>query len=229
MSVATPVRACPHCGAANALDARFCLDCGEAIESHEAPPTGPVAAGGQRGPLIAVLIGLVLAAGAGAAYLASQDDEESAGGPTRTEPTSSSITGGTDTSATDTSATDTSATETDTSATETDTTATETDTTATEPTETEAPPDDWPAGTAAYTVILKSVDKSTAERSEAESFAAGVTEGTAGILDSDNYSSLRPGWWVVYTGQYDDAAAARAAAEDLRASYPDAYARSVAP
>ena len=226
MSVATPVRACPHCGAANALDARFCLDCGEAIEGHEAPPaapaTGAIAAGGQRGPLIAVLIGLVLAAGAGAAYLASQDDEQSAGGPTRTEPTSSSITGGTDTTATDTTVTDTTATE-------TDPTATETDTTATEPTETVAPPDDWPTGTAAYTVILKSDSQATMDRSEAESFAAGVTQGAAGVLNSDNYSSLRPGWWAVFLGQYDDADSAKAAAADLRPSYPGAYARYVAP
>jgi hypothetical protein len=229
VSVTTPVRACPHCGAANALDARFCLDCGEAIDQHEAPPSGPAsgaaaATGGQRGGLIAVLIGLVLAAGAGAAYLASQDDDEGAGSPTRTEPASSSISGGTDTSATDTGATAT-----DTTGTETDTTGTGTDTTATEPTATEPPPDDWPAGTAAYTVILKSDSQATMDRSEAESFAAGVTQGAAGVLNSDNYSSLRPGWWAVFLGQYDDADSAKAAAADLRPSYPGAYARYVAP
>jgi hypothetical protein len=48
-----------------------------------------------------------------------------------------------------------------------------------------------------------------------------------GILDTDDFSSLTPGYWAVYTGRYDS----RGAAEDALGGVdaPDAYVRQVTP
>lgn len=52
----------------------------------------------------------------------------------------------------------------------------------------------------------------------------------AGILYSSNFSSLNPGYWVVYTGEFPSRSAALAQAERVRrAGYEDAYARQVVP
>jgi hypothetical protein len=113
--------------------------------------------------------------------------------------------------------------------------ATTTDAT-TEPTTTEAPPpvttddepsasgdSDWPAGTTAWTAILSSV------RDEGDARAAKQTlidEGEeAGVLPSDDFSDLRPGYWVLFSGTFSDRATAIAHASDLRGDFPGAYAR----
>ena len=87
--------------------------------------------------------------------------------------------------------------------------------------------DDWPGGSA-YTVILASLG-SEAEASDfqAEARAAGLD---AGILNSSDYGSLNPGYWVVFSGTYDssDGASQRASyAKSL--GYSDAYPRFVSP
>ena len=66
---------------------------------------------------------------------------------------------------------------------------------------------------------------STGSRAEAEKKARAAGRG-AGVLNSDDFSSLRKGYWVVFSGQYDDQAAAQAAAEGKGG---DAYARRVVP
>ncbi len=85
--------------------------------------------------------------------------------------------------------------------------------------------DDWTGGDG-YTVILSSVR----DRAEADSFKSRVqaTGRSAGVLVSDNYGSLRPGYYAVFSGTYSTAAAARQAAAGLRASYRGAYAQRVA-
>lgn len=51
-----------------------------------------------------------------------------------------------------------------------------------------------------------------------------------GILYSSDYSKLRPGYWVVFTGRFADQAATEAAALHASASgYPGAYARWIGP
>jgi len=48
----------------------------------------------------------------------------------------------------------------------------------------------------------------------------------AGVLRSDDYPSLNPGFWVAYAGPYDDAAAGRAAEAAVEADgWPGAYLR----
>jgi len=106
----------------------------------------------------------------------------------------------------------------------------------TEPTTTEAPPpvttdeapsasgdSDWPAGTTAWTAILSSV------RNEGDARAAKqrlISEGEeAGVLPSDDFSDLRPGYWVLFSGTFSDRGTAIAHAADFRGEFPGAYAR----
>jgi hypothetical protein len=92
---------------------------------------------------------------------------------------------------------------------------------------TETGPDDWPGGSG-FTAILASLSsEAEATAVEAEATHRGLD---AGILYSSDYSSLRPGYWVVFSGVFpnDDGAEARAShAHEL--GYPDAYPRFVAP
>lgn len=96
-----------------------------------------------------------------------------------------------------------------------------------EPPAAEAGTDDWPGGSG-FTAILASLpSEAEATAVEAEATHRGLG---AGILYSSNYSSLRPGYWVVFSGVFpnDDGAEARASdAHEL--GYQDAYPRFVAP
>ena len=72
---------------------------------------------------------------------------------------------------------------------------------------------DWPAGKDAWTVVLESsATRSAAEARANELASQGVP---VGILDSDDYSSLEPGRFVVFSGQYDSQRAADQALQDL--------------
>lgn len=84
----------------------------------------------------------------------------------------------------------------------------------------------WPAGKSAHTVILLSTDQRVgAERKAREVAEAGFP---AGLLRSNRYPSLNPGYWVVFVGQYDSAAEASEKAEDLAdQGYPGGYPRFV--
>ena len=81
-------------------------------------------------------------------------------------------------------------------------------------------------------MILASVAASQG-RSEADSIAqrataAGLPE--VGVLDSSDFSSLRPGYWVTYSGVYDSEAEAGSALPRAQAAgFPSAYPRRVAP
>jgi septal ring-binding cell division protein DamX len=86
----------------------------------------------------------------------------------------------------------------------------------------------WPAGTSGYTVVLAS------EGSEASANAVAADarrqDLDAGVLRSDDYSSLRPGYWVAFAGRYPTSAEAKAAAGVAQGSgFSGAYARLVAP
>jgi hypothetical protein len=92
--------------------------------------------------------------------------------------------------------------------------------------------DIWPAGQSGYTVVLASASES-AGRTQADAAAeravqAGLAE--VGVLRSSDYSSLRPGYWVTYSGIYDTEAEARAALSSAQgAGFSDAYPRRVSP
>lgn len=85
-----------------------------------------------------------------------------------------------------------------------------------------APTDDWPGGSA-YTTILASVgSEAEARRIQSQASGRGLD---AGVLFSSNYRSLRPGYWVVFSGtspnkQDADQRTARAKSVGYASAYP---------
>jgi hypothetical protein len=86
----------------------------------------------------------------------------------------------------------------------------------------------WPPGKSAFTVILASMPtKADADTKLQAAKAAGIT--TAAILHSDDFPTLRSGYWVVFDGQYDtiDQATTQATADRGKGEFTDAYPRFV--
>ena len=84
----------------------------------------------------------------------------------------------------------------------------------------------WPRTRSAFTVVLAS--KPARREAVAVARDAQRISSDAGVLRSDDFASLRPGFWVTFAGSYASADDARAAAADLRArGFTDAYARRV--
>ena len=81
-----------------------------------------------------------------------------------------------------------------------------------------APPGDlaeWPEGETAWTVVLNSSGtREDAERIAGELAGKGVPD--VGVLDSDDFESLGPDSWVVFSGTYDDQAQAEEALAQVR-------------
>jgi hypothetical protein len=86
---------------------------------------------------------------------------------------------------------------------------------------------DWPGGSG-YTVILASLSSETQARSQqAQATSAGLD---AGVLYSSNFRSLRPGYWVVFSGVFSsqgDAVRRTSRAKSL--GYATAYPRFISP
>lgn len=84
----------------------------------------------------------------------------------------------------------------------------------------------WPAGESAFTVVLvSSTRRADAQREAERAVADGLP---AGILRSNDYSSLNPGYWVVYAGQLDSRGEAARRAQSYSAQgFPDAYPRRI--
>jgi len=75
--------------------------------------------------------------------------------------------------------------------------------------------DDWPVGRTGYAVMLLSKEEAQFGRSymETQKAAAGSRNlESLGILNSDGYSSLNAGYWVLYQGPFATLDAARSAA-----------------
>jgi hypothetical protein len=84
----------------------------------------------------------------------------------------------------------------------------------------------WPAGKSGYTVVLESIPASSERALAVERARRAKRAGLAqvGILASANYSSLHPGYYVVFAGLYGSAADASAAVSSARAKgFGDAY------
>ncbi len=88
----------------------------------------------------------------------------------------------------------------------------------------------WPSGRSGYTVVLESLPASTG-RSLAFARARSASRAglpQVGVLDSSRYSSLHPGYLVVFSGIYSSRAqaeAARAAAAEK--GFRLAYSREI--
>lgn len=85
--------------------------------------------------------------------------------------------------------------------------------------------DDWPGGSG-YTAILASLSsESEALDVQADATSLGLD---AGILLSSDYASLRPGYWVVFSGTFGNVDAATERADRAHSlGYSDAYPRFV--
>jgi hypothetical protein len=93
-----------------------------------------------------------------------------------------------------------------------------------------APADDgdfpsWPSGTRAYTVVLFSGRSADEAKDRARVLRDQGIE--VGILESSDYGSLRPGYFVVFSGEYETSAEAADEAQNLRSDVSDAYPRLV--
>jgi type IV secretory pathway VirB10-like protein len=84
----------------------------------------------------------------------------------------------------------------------------------------------WPAGKSAYTLVLisaKSRKQAYAKAREAKS--RGID---AGVLHSNNFSSLNPGYWVVFVGQYKTVGQARSHIDEYASKgFPGGYPRQI--
>ncbi len=85
--------------------------------------------------------------------------------------------------------------------------------------------DDWPAGTSGWTAIVSSVTNEASARAVATRLQSSGQPG--GVLFSTNHSSLRPGYWVAFSGVFTSRSAALAHARSLVGTYPGAYPRRV--
>ncbi len=214
-------RTCPHCGAPYEALQEFCLDCGARLPASQGIAAEARAVVRRRfgwAPvdwLWPVLIGLVVAALATGAVIALGGGDEESGANTfvaTDAPTAGPTTAG-----------------------PTITPPEPTTTGGTTQTQPPRPPRrrviSWPAGRNGYTVVLFSLPKTTTGRREArqkarEALGAGLEQ--VGILDSSQFSSLHPGYYVVFSGIY----ASRAEAERGRRAasakgFASAYARQI--
>lgn len=88
----------------------------------------------------------------------------------------------------------------------------------------------WPAGKDGYTIVLRSVPKSQGRQVAEDEARRAINQGLSqvGVLDSSDYSSMRSGYWVVFSGVYDRKAQAQSGLSTARSRYPLAYVRQVA-
>jgi hypothetical protein len=88
---------------------------------------------------------------------------------------------------------------------------------------------EWPQGQNGWTIVLVSTPESSgreaATREAQEALAAGLTD--VGVLDSSEFSSLHPGYFVVFSGTFNSQSEASAALDTATASYPQAYIRQI--
>ena len=88
-----------------------------------------------------------------------------------------------------------------------------------------------PAGTDGYTVVLKSTPtaqgRGPADAAAQQAINAGLRQ--VGVLNSSDYSSMNPGYYVTFTGVYTTESQAEAALPNARSKgFPTAYVRRVA-
>jgi cell division septation protein DedD len=193
---------CPDCGAGLATDQDWCLECGAPVKVRIR------AAPDWRVP-VAIVAGVIAVAAAGLVFalvaLSNTADRSVVIVPAATSAPAAAKTAPAASAQT---------------------------TTAAPPTKTTAPPTttiaSWPAGVTGYTVVLGVVPAQAAATASASKLAAGGIP--AGVLDSSDYSSMRPGDWIVFSGTYTTRSQAAAAAAGLKAKgQTGAYPFSVVP
>jgi hypothetical protein len=213
---------CPNCGAPYEADQEYCLECGARLPASGTLPPGVGSAfrrakGRSRHPWLGPVLGglLIAAAMTGLAILIARGTESDAGniliatGETGfAPPTTETLTPP------------------ETGATTTETTPT---TTAAEPTPPPRTLVEWPPSQDGYTVVIASLPaaggRAQALRKAREALRSGLRE--VGVLDSGEFSSLHPGYYVVFSGIYANQRDALRAAPRVQDLYPVAYIRQI--
>jgi len=217
---------CPRCGTPYSPSQEYCLECGAKLPTR----SGVVALLGSAwrkrlgwypGDWIwPSLLALMVAAAAGAASALWLADSSGANDQTvvATSPGASSLQQ-TQTAPEPTTAPTTSAT------------------TATAPAPPPPPPPakalvPWPAARSGWTIVLDSLPsvngKAPALAEARQALHLGLKK--VGVLDSARFSSLHPGYFVVFAGVYDSQAAAQSAIIDAhQKGYGGAYPRRITP
>ncbi len=217
---------CPRCGAPYEPLQEYCLECGLRLPVQRG--VIPVLATAWRrriswypGDWIWPVLGLLIIAALAAAVgiLATTGGSGSAA-QTRAE-TQASVSLSTGTGATEPSSTESSTVPTESVPT-------------TAPEQPPPPPPsntltEWPTGQNGWTIVLSSIPQ-TAGRSGAVSagqkaLSAGLTD--VGILDSSEFSSLHTGYFVVFSGVFNNEGDARAALDTAQGTYPQSYVREI--
>jgi hypothetical protein len=216
---------CPRCGAAYEPAQEYCVECGYRLPLER----GLVPAVGRAwrlevsrypgGWLWVVLVLLALAAFATVAAIVASDEGESA---VRTIVATESVPTIT------TRPTQPALGPTTTAPRRTQTAAT---TTAPRPRR-QAAPIEWPAVRTAHTVVVDSVPETNGREAALRIARAAIAAGlpNVGVLESSDFASLRPRYFVVFSGAYEteeDALAAVETAQDR--GYPRAYQREITP
>jgi hypothetical protein len=223
---------CPRCGAPHDLLQEYCLECGQRLVPLPGATTtretwtreSPIWLWLALGSLLLV----ALAAGAIVALAAQDDDEGAPAGTVTTEPVGTETLGTTPPPTLDTLTTGTI-----TIGPPTTTLATEPTTTPTTTAQTTTGTGQiitWPANQDGFTVVLRSTPTSEgrgpADATAQQALNAGLTQ--VGVLNSSDYSSLNPGYYVTFTGVYSTKREAENALPRARsAGFPTAYVREV--
>ena len=216
---------CPRCAAARAADQSYCLECGDAL-----PVVSGRLAGARRrwlarigwypGDWMWVSLGTlaVAAAGAAVAIAVSQHRhgnhrgfETVAAGVSLREPATQVPAGRTPTAKVDTTKLPT--------APEPGNPTPGSGRTA------------WPAGQTGWTIVLVSYPKTFGHPQALATATKAASKGLnqVGVVDSSNYASLQPGYYVVFAGIFGSRAEADAAVGTARqAGFPGAYSREIA-
>lgn len=221
---------CPRCGAPHDPLQEYCLECGQRLVPLPAERYTREITWSRESPVwlwlaLGSLLLVALAAGAIVALAATDDEPDAApassatstlGPPTTLPPTLPTTIPTIETLTTPSTATFP---------------TTSTFPTTTSPTTTGSTTViSWPSGKDGYTVVLKSTPTSEG-RGPADSAAQrAINNGLrdVGVLNSSNYSSLNPGYYVTFTGTYDTENEAENALPRARNSgFPTAYIREV--
>jgi septal ring-binding cell division protein DamX len=233
-----PERRCPRCGSSLAADQEWCLNCGAAAGTEVVEARGwrvPLYLGGGLAALAVIGVILAILALASRNDVVSQTPTPTPTPPTNAVPPSASPTASplatTTPLPTATASPDPNAT----ASPDPNATASPEPTTSPEPTATEDPGTGdsgtgstfpgWTGGDGDYTIIIESSKtQSGAEKVAQKAQDAGET---VGILNSDDYSSLNGGYYVVFSGTYSTKSDAEDALDGVRANHKDAYVRQI--
>jgi hypothetical protein len=225
LATPAPERRCPRCGTSFAEGQEYCLECGERLPGS----SGLVARlggawrkrlGWYPGDWIwPTLLALLIAIGAGVASAIWLADDSSSANDTVVATSETVSTGPTTNTAP-----------------EPTTTTTTTTGTTTNPAPPPPPPPKtlvvWPAGKNGWTIVLDSIPaangRAAALAEARQALHLGMPQ--VGVIESARFSSLHPGYFVVFSGIYDTEPAAQShIIEAHRHGFRGPYPRQITP